>query len=187
MTSVQMVAFFRLCWYDAYIKLQRSMFMSGSLSRVLAARELLYSLTPLKTDCGALCANACCAGDDETGMLLFPGEDALYDACTFGRVIAADFSLGGEQAKLFVCSGRCERENRPLACRLLPLFLAFLKNGGTKVRIDDRARAVCPLCDYGMAGLDQEFADAARKAYDLLLEDEGCRAYLRDLYRAFKL
>ena len=187
MTRVEMVAFCRLCWYDACIKLQRSIPMCDSLSCVLAARELLKELTPLKTDCGALCAHACCAGDDETGMLLFPGEDALYKDCAFGKVIPADFTLGGQEAKLFVCSGRCERENRPLACRLFPLFLAFLKNGGTKVRIDDRARAVCPLCDYGMTGLDQEFVDAARKAYDLLLEDETCRAYLRDLYKAFKL
>ena len=161
-------------------------FMSDSLSAVLAARELLLSLTPLKTDCGALCAHACCAGDEQTGMLLFPGEEALLEGCTFGRVLDADFSLGGENAKLFVCSGRCDRENRPLACRLFPLFLALLKNGGTKVRMDDRARAVCPLCDYGMAGLDEDFVAAARKAYDILLEDETCRAYLRDLYRAFK-
>ena len=161
--------------------------MSDSLSAVLAARELLSTLTPLKTDCGALCSHACCAGDETTGMLLFPGEEALFDGCAFGRVLPADFSLGGQEAKLFVCSGRCERDNRPLACRLFPLFLAFLKNGGTKVRMDDRARAVCPLCDYGMTGLDEEFLAAARQAYDILLEDETCRAYLRDLYRAFKL
>ncbi len=161
--------------------------MSSSLSAVLAARELLLSLTPLKTDCGALCAHACCAGDETTGMLLFPEEDALYKNCTFGKVLPADFSLGGSPAKLFVCSGRCERDSRPLACRLFPLFLAFLKSGGTKVRIDDRARAVCPLYDYGMTGLDAEFAAAARQAYDILLEDETCRAYLKDLYRAFKL
>ena len=161
--------------------------MSSSLSAVLHARELLKDLTPLKTDCGKLCAHACCAGDSETGMLLFPGEDKLFESCDFSRVIPADFSLGDQPAKLFVCSGRCERENRPLACRLFPLFLAFLKNGGTKVRIDDRARAVCPLCDYGTAGLDADFLAAAREAYDVLLEDDACRAYLHDLYRAFRL
>ncbi len=161
--------------------------MSSSLSAVLAARELLISLTPLKTDCGSLCAHACCTGDETTGMLLFPGEETLYENCTFGKVLSADFSLGNQQAKLFVCSGRCKRDSRPLACRLFPLFLAFLKNGGTKVRIDDRARAVCPLCDYGITGLDAEFVTAARQAYDILLEDEDCQAYLRDLHRAYKL
>lgn len=154
---------------------------------VLAARELLSTLTPLKADCGRLCAGACCQGDDQTGMLLFPGEEALYDACTFARVIPADFSLGGAQAKLFVCSGTCERENRPLACRLFPLFLKFKEDGNTKLRMDVRAKAVCPLTDYGIKALDPEFKQAARKAYNLLLEDDACAAYLRELDEAFSL
>ena len=154
---------------------------------VLAARELLCDLTPLKTDCGRLCAGACCQGDEATGMLLFPGEEALYARCAFGRVLPAEFSLGGEEARLFVCSGTCDRENRPLACRLFPLFLKFKDDGTTKLRLDSRARAVCPLCDYGIRALDSEFKQAARKAYDLLLEDARCAAYLRELDEAFTL
>ena len=154
---------------------------------VLAARELLKDLTPLKTDCGKLCGAACCQGDEQTGMLLFPGEDALYEDCSFARVIPADFSLGGAKAQLFVCSGSCERENRPLACRLFPLFLKFKEDGSTKLRMDVRAKAVCPLTDYGIKALDPEFKQAARKAYDLLLEDEACAAYLRELDEAFSL
>jgi len=108
----------------------------SALSAVLAAREQLKTLTPLKTDCGRLCAGACCQGDEQTGMLLFPGEEALYEGCTFGRVIDGEFSLGGAQAKLFVCCGTCDRDNRPLACRLFPLFLTFKEDGSTKLRID---------------------------------------------------
>ena len=159
----------------------------SSLNTVLAARDLLRELTPLKTDCGRLCGGACCEGDEETGMLLFPGEDALYETCSFARVIPADFALGGEDVKLFVCAGRCERDNRPLACRLFPLFLTFKDDGMTKLRIDRRAKSVCPLTDYGIKSLDPEFKQAARKAYDLLLEDKACAAYLRDLDAAFKL
>lgn len=159
----------------------------SSLNTVLAARDLLRELTPLKTDCGRLCGGACCEGDEETGMLLFPGEDALYESCSFARVIPADFALGGEDVKLFVCAGRCERDNRPLACRLFPLFLTFKDDGTTKLRIDRRAKSVCPLTDYGIKSLDPGFKQAARKAYDLLLEDKACAAYLRDLDAAFKL
>ena len=159
----------------------------SSLNTVLAARDLLRELTPLKTDCGRLCGGACCEGDEETGMLLFPGEDALYESCAFARVIPADFALGGEDVKLFVCAGRCERDNRPLACRLFPLFLTFKDDGTTKLRIDRRANSVCPLTDYGIKSLDPEFKQAARKAYDLLLEDKACAAYLKDLDAAFKL
>lgn len=159
----------------------------SALSAVLAAREQLKTLTPLKTDCGRLCAGACCQGDDQTGMLLFPGEEALYEACAFGRVIGGEFSLGKTKAKLFVCCGTCDRENRPLACRLFPLFLTFKEDGSTKLRMDRRARAVCPLTDYGIKSLDPDFKQAARRAYDLLLEDDDCAAYLRELDAAFTL
>lgn len=154
---------------------------------VLAARSCLETLTPLRADCGRQCAGACCQGDDKTGMLLFPGEEMLYEDCSFGRVIPAGFDLGGAQARLFVCGGTCERENRPLACRLFPLFLKFMKSGKTRVKIDPRACSVCPLTDYGLTGLDERFVAAAGQAYDLLLADERCAAYLKDLSEAFTL
>ena len=154
---------------------------------VLAARELLNHLTPLKTDCGRLCQGACCQGDEATGMLLFPGEEALYENCAFARVVPTGFSLGGTPAQLLVCSGRCDRKNRPLACRLFPLFLKFREDQTPVLRMDARARAVCPLTDYGMKALDPEFRQAARRAYDLLLEDGICAAYLKALDEAFTL
>ena len=156
-------------------------------SAVLAARELLESLTPLKTDCGRLCQGACCQGDEATGMLLFPGEEALYGDCAFARVVPTGFSLGGTPAQLLVCDGRCDRKNRPLACRLFPLFLRFREEQPPVLRMDARARAVCPLTDYGLKALDPEFRQAARRAYDLLLEDEACADYLRALDEAFTL
>ncbi len=161
--------------------------MSASLAAVQNARALLETLTPLKTDCGRLCQGACCQGDEETGMLLFPGEAALYEDCSFARVIPAGFSLGGAPAQLLVCEGRCERANRPLACRLFPLFLTFKGGGVTKMKMDVRAKAVCPLTDYGIKALDPEFKQAARKAYDILLKDEICRAYLAELDAQFTL
>ena len=154
---------------------------------VLSARALLSGLTPLKADCGRLCGGACCQGDEATGMLLFPGEEALYAHCAFARVLPAGFSLGGQGVSLLVCQGRCERENRPLACRLFPLFLRFREDGSTRVVMDRRARALCPLTGYGLYALDSAFLDAARTAYDLLLADPACAAYLRDLDQAFRL
>lgn len=154
---------------------------------VLSARALLSGLTPLKADCGRLCGGACCQGDEATGMLLFPGEEALYAHCAFARVLPAGFSLGGQGVSLLVCQGRCERENRPLACRLFPLFLCFREDGSTRVVMDRRARALCPLTGYGLSALDSAFLDAARTAYDLLLADPACAAYLRDLDQAFRL
>lgn len=154
---------------------------------VCAARTLLENLTPLKTDCGRLCQGACCQGDENTGMLLFPGEDDFYADCTFARIIPAGYMLGGRPAQLLVCDGTCDRANRPLACRLFPLFLKFKEDGVTKLRMDMRAKAVCPLTDYGIKALDADFKQAARKAYDRLLEDEHCTAFLRELDEAFSL
>ena len=159
----------------------------SAITAVLAARELLENLTPLKTDCGRLCQAACCQGDDATGMLLFPEEETLYENCSFAEILPLDYRLGSTKAHLLVCKGRCEREARPLACRLFPLFLKFKEDGVTKLRIDVRAKSVCPLTDYGIKSLDPEFKQAARKAYDLLLEDEACAAYLHALDEAFSL
>ena len=159
----------------------------SAIHTVLAARALLETLTPLKTDCGRLCGGACCRADDTTGMLLFPDEDTLYADCAFARVIPASFSLGRDSAKLLICSGVCDRKNRPLACRLFPLFLVFKEDGSTKMRLDARARAVCPLTGYGVRALDPAFRQAARQAYDLLLADACCAEYLRALHEAFSL
>ena len=158
-----------------------------ALNTVLAAREILDALTPLKTDCGRLCGGACCQGDEQTGMLLFPDEDALYAGCGFARVLDADFTLGGEAARLLVCRGTCSRGERPLACRLFPLFLRLDARGGTHVVLDPRARTVCPLTGYGMEALDGAFVAAARQAYALLMENDRCAAYLLGLDEAMRL
>ena len=154
---------------------------------VLAARALLESVTPLKRDCGRICGGACCQGDEASGMLLFPGEEALYEGCAFARVVPARFELAGRPALLLVCDGACKRKNRPLACRLFPLFLTFEDDGSTRVRMDMRVGEVCPLCDYGLDAIDPAFRDDARRAYDALLGDEECRAYMKALDEAFTL
>jgi len=159
----------------------------SALSSVRAARAQLSTLTPLKSDCGRLCAGACCQGDETTGMLLFPGEESLYQDCGFAKIVPADYELGGQRALLLVCRGHCPREARPLSCRLFPLFLRFGRDGQPRVRMDARARAVCPLTDYGLSALDPAFVSAARGAYDLLLADEHCARFLRELSRAYEL
>ena len=47
---------------------------------VARCRALLAEVTPLQTDCGRFCGAACCRSlpGEETGMLLFPGEEAFY-------------------------------------------------------------------------------------------------------------
>ena len=47
-----------------------------ALEAVMAARDLLEQVTPLRTDCGRYCGGACCLSDEDGqgGMLLVPGE-----------------------------------------------------------------------------------------------------------------
>ncbi len=132
--------------------------------------KYIYSLfdgvTPLKKDCGALCSAACCKGDNKTGMLLFPGEETSL------KVIEKQ----GE--RLAVCSGRCEREERPLSCRIFPFF-PVVENGEVRSEIDPRALSVCPLArNYEAVRFDPLFVRRVRVAGNILIKDQACRKFL---------
>ncbi|HSK68776.1 MAG TPA: hypothetical protein VLA21_05895 [Candidatus Limnocylindria bacterium] len=151
----------------------------ASRGAALKARELLSDETPLRRDCGRLCGSACCrpCGDGPCGMLLFPGEEGLYDTLPPGFELNKAPGLPGGTA-LLTCAGSCDREARPLACRVFPL--AFTMEGGAPgVRMDPRAFAVCPLAPSGVDGLAPGFRDAARSAARALCESAEGRAFVR--------
>lgn len=154
---------------------------------VALARDLLETLTPLRCDCGRVCGGACCQGSSEDGMLLFPGEAALYEGNPRYTLRPLDKQLGGTPLTLFVCDGTCARAERPLACRLFPLIARFDAQGKPVMRIDPRARAVCPLCSSGVSGLSRDFVAAAQQACDSLMQDPACAAFLRALSDQFCL
>ena len=150
------------------------------LEAVVAARALLAGKTPLKIDCGRYCGAACCQSDEDGqgGMLLFPGEDALYDPLPEGfRMERNDQVLPG--AKLLICPGDCSRDTRPLACRLFPLLPA--RDGPVP---DQRAWAVCPLMRFGLRGMDPAFVQAVREAGEILYACPEHARYL-DAQHAF--
>ena len=134
---------------------------------LLRARQIIGELTPMLADCGGLCGAACCApdADGQGGVYLFPGEKALMAGCDWGRVVPDAF------APMLVCDGMCRREMRPLACRIFPLTPVRGKNGHWTVRMDARARAMCPLAAHGPGGLDPRFVRAVR---DALRAIAGC-------------
>lgn len=149
--------------------------MNTSLS---IARDILEAITPLNSDCGLTCAHACCSSmeGDETGMLLFPGEEVCYDGLPGYDLKPA--ALG----TLLICSGRCQRCERPLSCRMFPL-LPVLRDDGIKVAVDLRAKPVCPLARQGRSAMSQAFIDAVRQAGRILAEDDVQRDFLRALTR----
>ena len=152
----------------------------NTLGRVIAARELLESVTPLRQDCGRYCGGACCESDEDGqgGMLLFPGEEALYETLPEGFSIRADdAALPG--MKLLTCDGICERENRPLSCRLFPMLPTR-----TGAKMDRRAWAVCPLMESGKRGLNPAFVEAVKEAGKVLYACPEHAAFL-DAIHAF--
>lgn len=159
------------------------------LAAVVRARELLSCVTPLKGDCGRACGAACCQpdGDGQGGMLLFPGEEALYSTLPPGFALSRDDGVMPGMT-LLVCQGSCARAERPLSCRLFPLTPVIdAQDGRERLRVmpDPRAWPVCPLMPGGLRGLDARFVEAVRQAAKELARCERHRAYLRALYEYF--
>ena len=141
---------------------------------------VMNTLTPLRVDCGVLCGGACCKGDEKTGMRLFPHEESALPVIEENGV------------RLVVCNGHCDRETRPLACRLFPFFPTIDEKGRIFVETDDRALRLCPLLTHSdEIVFDKRFFKAVRKVGKLLAKDAACRAFLEeataeiDTYRMF--
>ena len=144
-----------------------------------SARELLAEVTPLKRDCGRLCGARCCRSmpGEETGMLLFPGEEELYRNREEWRVTETAEGL------MVLCPGTCRREERPLSCRIFPLLM-LVRDGKIRTATDLRARAVCPLARMGRRALDPGFTEAVARAGEVLMAEEEQAAFLRRLTRS---
>lgn len=143
---------------------------------LVRARAILENVTPLKTDCGLTCHGACCRPmeGEMTGMLLFPGEEKYYEGREGYRMTET------EQGTLLFCSGRCERADRPLSCRLMPL-IPLIREDAVRVATDLRAKTVCPLARQGKDALDPDFVAAVREVGRILAEDERQLEFLKKL------
>ena len=141
---------------------------------VSAAREKLKNVTPLKRDCGRVCGARCCRPleGEETGMLLFPGEAEAYAG-------KAGFEVRKTaRGDLLICSGTCDREDRPLSCRLFPLLPVIGDDGKVRAVTDLRAKAVCPLARQGKSAMDPAFADAVCEAGEILAAEDEQAVFL---------
>ena len=130
--------------------------------------NILGELTPLKADCGQLCGCACCKGDDKTGMRLFPHEES-----------ALNIIETSSNVRLAVCNGTCDRNKRPLACRIFPFFPTVDEKGRVYVELDYRAANLCPMvehCDEII--FDKRFLRAVKRVGKILAKDDECRKFL---------
>ena len=138
------------------------------------AWDVLGSRTPMLSDCGQLCGSACCRPDEDGqgGVFLFPGERDLLKHCPWGQIREHPF------APILTCDAPCDRALRPMGCRIFPLTPARDRNGRWSVRMDIRARAMCPLTGSGLGGLDPAFVRAARDALRVIAEYPDGEAFL---------
>lgn len=137
--------------------------------------ELLGPAAPLGYDCGRLCNRACCAvSPGLPGMYLFPGEEALFEGVE-DFTISSRVLPGYGSVPLLSCRGVCNRDLRPLSCRLFPLAPAVRGNRIVAVP-DPRGRAVCPLCLEPKAALSRQFVLAVQAVFDRLMAlEDGAR------------
>ncbi len=139
---------------------------------ITRAKKVLLPYTPLNADCGLVCDKACCKGDSETGMLLFPGEDTVFLVKEKNGV------------RLCVCEGRCDRKNRPLSCIIFPFFPYMSEDGKISARADIRGTNICPLVSHKDDVLFSKiFLRRVARAGRILAKDEECRKFLQETSR----
>ncbi len=148
--------------------------------------RLFDTNTPLCVDCGQLCGDACCTGDD-SGMFLFPGETEVYKLLNPDgfRIEMSDlsYSYNGKNFKtpILFCKGNCDRYIRPLACRIFPLTPIITDDGKLEIITDPRAKSVCPLAKtLYLDEYDTDFVMSVKKAFVLLSKNKQVRAFLEE-------
>ena len=92
-------------------------------------RKRLKTLTPLPFDCGRLCDGACCKGDSDSGMYLFPFEEKFYEDKKGFDVSDSELLYPDSSPVRFICCNNfCNRSERPISCMIFPLFPYLLGN-----------------------------------------------------------
>ena len=146
--------------------------------------KLFDDSTPIPVDCGTFCGKACCRGDD-AGMYLFPGEKKVFDLLAPGwaKIETSNFTYRHENKEkkvpILFCSGKCDRYQRPLACRIFPLTPILDKSGKLKIIIDPRAGRLCPLADsLKISDFDIEFIKNIKRAFLLLTSNKEFYSFM---------
>lgn len=146
--------------------------------------KLFDRITPIPVDCGNLCNSACCLGDD-FGMYLFPGEKEVYSLLNpkWIKIEDSDFKYTHNEKTyslpIAFCNGKCDRYQRPLACRIFPLTPILDDDGKLKIINDPRGKAVCPLCKtFKLEDYDKQFLRQVQNTFLLLMKNKQFASFM---------
>ena len=151
--------------------------MDSKSSCIKKAYEFLENVTPLKYDCGKICNKKCCKGNDKDGMLLFPGEEELF--CDNEKF---DMYYDDRYDSMAVrCNAPCERNERPLSCRIFPYFIySDEKSGKLSAAPDIRALDFCPLLAEKYV-FDRKFLRSLRIVSMKLADNQEISDFIRKI------
>lgn len=151
--------------------------MNSKSACIKKAYEFLENVTPVKYDCGKICDKKCCKGNDNDGMLLFPGEEEFFRESESFEV----YYDGRYESLAVRCKGPCNRSERPLSCRIFPyLIYEDVKNSKFAVAPDIRALDFCPLISEKY-DFDRKFLRALRIASAKLTVNAEIAEFIRKI------
>lgn len=133
-------------------------------------KDMFKDVTPLKADCGILCDCACCKGEHNQGMLLFPEEQTSLNTIINNNQITV------------VCDGNCNRNERPISCMLFPYFPLINEKGKVVAELDYRGYGICPMIENAdVIKFNRKFIKNIEKAGKLLYTDNDIRLFMESI------
>lgn len=158
-----------------------------------AIYRLLDKVSPLDTDCGALCGAACCTSSyedgEEMGIFLLPGEEKLHSREDEWLEWSEESAEGlgfpdswPEKVCFVHCKTppRCPRSKRPIQCRSFPLAPHLNADGELSLVYNDMDLPYrCPLIDE-QTPLNDDFVQATETVWKHLIRDPRIRDLVRE-------
>lgn len=141
--------------------------------------RLLDEVTPLLVDCGELCQKACCDPKLGQGVYLFPGEEVMFSGKSYWEPIKII-----SERKIVDCDGNCKRDERPLFCRLFPLFPYLTPENDLLLVFYSPMHPICPLIklnDFKI--LADDYIETVKKIGKILLKNDDCLKFMLEISR----
>jgi hypothetical protein len=136
-------------------------------------------VTPLLVDCGELCQKACCHPELGQGVYLFPGEEVMFAGKSYWEPIKTI-----KNRQVVDCDGNCSRKERPLFCRIFPLFPYITPENDLLLTFYSPMHPICPLIklnDFKI--LADDYVEAVKKIGKILLKNDDCLKFMKEISR----